>query len=137
MIHVFESSKELFEKMKKDKESADVAVKPWQDALKTGDFCVRSVDYNNGLIVIFTELIDSSYKEDRDRYKQPQLKNYRFGRHFSVMCPEGELGDVHVAAVDSSITKEMFEEARDGDFSMGVIQGWMARGWAPDFKKNQ
>lgn len=136
MIRQFNSPEEMFEEIRKDREAADSKVKPWQDKIKTGDFTVRVADCFGTPVVIFSKLVDPDYEEDRELYRQSHMKNMRFGWHYSVACTEGEPGDLHVAAVESKITEAMFNEARDNDWSMGVIQTWMARGWVPDFKKN-
>lgn len=58
-------------------------------------------------------------EHDMDEWDAPggvYAAGYRFGRHFSVLCPQGEPGFTHVAAL-SKITPSEFDDAR-------------ARGWA-------
>lgn len=39
-------------------------------------------------------------------------------RAYSLACPQGEMGDIHVSTIDEFMSKEQFESAR-------------ARGWDP------
>lgn len=136
MIREFDSADELFDAIRRERDEADAKVKPWQSAIKTGDFVMRIVEGFETPIVIFSKLVEPEYEEDREHYAQPHMKNFRFGWHYSVACAGGEPGDVHVAAVQSVITEEMFNQARDADWGLAVVQSWLAQGWLPDFKKH-
>ena len=39
------------------------------------------------------------FGEVLEGYQEAHLRHYRFCRCFSVACPEGEVGDVHVSTV--------------------------------------
>ena len=64
------------------------------------------------LLTIYGEIIESPFEQDREIFAQPHMKHYRLSRCFSVACPEGEIGDVHVSSIRSLLEKETFELAR-------------------------
>lgn len=111
IVQSFDNVEQLFDALKKGAETADAAVKDWQRKLKVGDF-FRQVE---GDLTIFGEVVDSPYEEDRARMaEQP---NRRMVKAYSMSCPEGELGTIHVSRVQSILTERGFEDAK-------------AKGWA-------
>lgn len=123
----YSSIDEMLDSMRKDQEAAEGRNAPWQYALKPGDLFVRSA----GGVAIYCEVLDPALpvdkgqhsQEDLDElkesaawYNEPHMKAFRFCRAFSVYCPRGELGDVHVSTASAKITPEHFESAK-------------ARGW--------
>jgi len=56
------------------------------------------------------------FGEAREGYREKHLQHYRFCRCYSVACPEGELGDVHVSTILCRISRGLFERVRK--------QGW-------------
>ena len=111
-IQFFDSVEEMFDEIHQAREAADARVKPWQAAIKLGDHFVRVEALGGDLLTIYGEVIESPYPEDREVFAQPHMKHYRLTRCFSVACPEGEIGDVHVSSVQLLIDKETFELAR-------------------------
>ena len=111
-IQSFDSTKEMFDEIRQAREAADARVKPWQAAIKLGDHFVRVVMFDAERLTIYGEIIESPFLQDREIFDQPHMKYYRFSRCFSVACPEGEIGDVHVSTILSLIDKETFELAR-------------------------
>lgn len=89
----------------KDKEAADSLVQPWQAKIKARDYFMRRV---HG-IPIYGQVL----KENK---RPKELKNYRFTKCFSVICPIGEKGEIHVSTIEKILTKEEFKEAR--------MRGW-------------
>ena len=83
-------------------------MRPWQARAEPGD---RFVSVSPEGLVIFGQVLEG--------YAEERLQHYRFCRCYSVVCPEGELGDVHVSTIGGFITAEQFDEARE-------------KGWAPD-----
>jgi len=58
-------------------------------------------------------------------YQQAHLRHYRFCRCFSVACPEGEVGDVHVSTVLCLISRAFFEAMRQAGLPATAWQaGW-------------
>ena len=109
-------------------------VQPFQAALKPGDYIVRS---QNGFI-IYGEILDptpalveeegldpEALAEMRAEHdyevqlrNQPHMAAYRFSKCFSQLCPQGELGDLHISTVTKVISKESFDEARNHGWPM-------------------
>jgi len=115
-IQSFDSYEEMFETIHQARKAADARVKPWQAAIKLGDHFVRVDALGGDLLTIYGEVIESPYPEDREVFAQPHMKHYRLTRCFSLACPEGEIGDVHVSTINKLMDKETFELAR--------ITGW-------------
>ena len=111
-IQSFDSYEEMSETIRRAREAADARVKPWQAAIKSGDHFVRVDALGGDLLTIYGEIIESPYPEDREIFAQPHMKHYRLTRCFSLACPEGEIGDVHVSTINKRMDKETFELAR-------------------------
>lgn len=101
-IEGFDDLDEMFLRMRKDQERADAQVRPWQVNLEAGDYCRR---IGPGFLIYHQILPDP---EERPA----GLENYRFTRGYSVACPDGELGDIHVSTVERRLSQEQFETAR-------------------------
>jgi len=100
-IEWFSTHEEAAERLDEAMKAADARVRPWQAAVKPGNCFVMEAE--DGLLV-FGEVLAGAEPE--------RLRHYRFCRCYSVACPEGELGDVHVSAIGRLISREVFEEAR-------------------------
>jgi hypothetical protein len=126
-IESFGSMEELMARVADARSTADKCALPFQMAAQYGD-CYLRLEFAEGL-VIFGELLDpvvldrpqnrqptEEEQEELDYvqsvYAQPHMKNYRFGRHYSTACPDGELGDIHVAVIAALLSREAFEAAR-------------------------
>lgn len=98
-------------------------VTPEQSSLGIGDHFVRIM---HGM-AIYGEVLDPAkpYHEgeltvddledlamEAEVYDADGMKEYRFTRCFSQVCPDGEMGDTHVGTVLSRITPEQFEMAK-------------------------
>jgi hypothetical protein len=122
---------ELFECERKAREAADAEVTLEQASLKPGDFCVRYVKTGKTSIAIYSEILDAAdfilkgrkvedldeeerteYEDVRDSYQEENMKNYRFTKSYSCLCPNGELGDIHISVVERKISQEEFLQAR-------------------------
>ncbi len=102
-IHSFDDLDDLFEQLRKDQRIADEQVQPWQAAVTAGDYVARP---GPGFLVYSEILEDPESREKR-------LEHYRFTRSYSVACPQGELGDIHVSTIEHVLSKERFERARE------------------------
>ena len=100
-VEVFNSLEEASKLIQQERKAADAKVKPWQARIKRGDCFATMVQ---GELVIFGEVLE--------RYQKPEMKHCRFCRCYSVACPQGELGDVHVSTIWWVISRDMFERAR-------------------------
>jgi hypothetical protein len=112
-VEFFDSHEAAARRLREAMEAADARVAPWQAALRPGE-CFLSI-VEDGLVV-FGEVLEG--------YSEPHLRHYRFCRCFSVVCPEGELGDVHVSTVACRISRQFLEEMRRA--------GWAMEGSPPD-----
>lgn len=102
-VYSFDDVDGLFKEMRKDMDAADINAKPWQLKIKAGGYFVRwsELGFN-----IYGEIL----VEGEPRQKELQL--YRLCRGYSVACPQGEMGDIHVSTIERLLTKAEFEEAR-------------------------
>lgn len=91
------------------REEADKHVQPFQADLRPGDFFIRYLSDED--LVIWGEILEP-HPEDAHLYEQPHMANYRSTRCFSLACPEGEIGDIHVVTVTTAIGRAQFEAAR-------------------------
>jgi len=107
-VEMFASIEEAMERLEKARQAADMRVKPWQAQVKPGNYFVNIAPEG---LVIFGEVLES--------YRGKRLRHYRFCRCYSVACPEGELGDVHVSTIRWIITREEFEQARANGWDRG------------------
>jgi len=86
----------------RQKREADQHTLSWQwELINPGTFAIRITD---GLL-IFSEILED--------YKEVGMLGFVYGRHYSVACTKGELGDAHRATFLVVITLEMFEVARN------------------------
>ena len=108
-IEYFDSFEDLIEVMRRDQKEADSRVQPWQAEIKPGDNVIRDSRLN---VPIYSEILP----DPKDR--PAPLKHYRFTRSYSVVCPDGEYGDIQVSTIKRKLTQEEFEEAKQ-------------RGWYP------
>ena len=100
MVHIefFESVEEMFEAEREAQEAANGRVQDWQRQIKAGDCFRQETPYGFDI-----------YGEVLEEHKAEHLENYRFCYCFSVACPEGEKGDVHVSVITEVIGREAFE----------------------------
>jgi hypothetical protein len=107
-VEFFDSDEALARRLQQAMKAADAKVRPWQAAILPGQCFITVAE--DDLLVFGTVL---------EGYTEERLQHYRFCRCYSVACPEGELGDVHVSTVLRLISREQFEAAQ-------------ARGWVPE-----
>ena len=108
-IKSFKSSDEMWQYLQNQKQAADGQVQPWQSEVKTGDFFRRQSNYDFSIYgVILPE----------EEPRATGLENYRFTKCYSIACPEGELGDIHVSTIEHLLLHEEFEKLKQ-------------RGWHP------
>lgn len=107
-IEAIESIERLFETEKRAREAADARTHDWQKQVRKGD-CFKRVTPDG--LEIFAEVLRE--------YTLPDMRNFRECRCYSFVCPEGEVGDVHVSTIDSLIDRATFEMARSK-----LIKAW-------------
>lgn len=116
-ITPIENLDDFFEQIAEARQTADSHVEPWQTELKTGDHFVRLVQpdpVGDKVFAIYGEVIKPEFEEgEEDYYLEPHMVHYRFCRCFSVMCPQGELGDTHVSTVGKKLSPTQFKLAKE------------------------
>jgi hypothetical protein len=104
------------EEIARARQQADDNVEAWQAEITIGDHFIRV----HGAIMIYGKVIDLDYEEDRELYKEPHMKNVRFTKCYSKLCPDGELGNTHVATMAFKMTAEQFENAREAKWPVDI-----------------
>lgn len=102
----FDTWDEAMAAINEARQAADGRVKPWQAAIKAGDYFVQGTEYD---FLIFGQVLES----DDEYYQSEEGKHFRFCRCFSVACPDSESGDVHVSVIGLVITEEVFNRFKD------------------------
>ncbi|MFO7898939.1 MAG: hypothetical protein R6V58_07750 [Planctomycetota bacterium] len=104
-VEFFDTHEEAMERLTEAMKAADARVVDWQAAMKPGEFFMAE---SGGDFPVFGEVLED--------YREKRLRHYRFCRCFSEVCPEGELGDVHVSTILCKLSRAAFERVRE--------QGW-------------
>ena len=102
-IFQFDDLDDLFSQMQSDQEAADSCVQEWQTAIKPGDYVCRP---GPGFL-IYSEILDDPEPRDSG------LENYRFTRSYSIACPAGELGDIHVSTIERTLAAHEFQNIKE------------------------
>jgi len=111
-VEFFDSVEEAQARLRQAMKAADAKVRLWQAAIGPGD-CFVADSSEEGLLV-FGEVLEG--------YTELHLRHYRFCRCYSVACPEGELGDVHVSTVLCRVSRAFFEAMRQEGWQMEAGQ---------------
>lgn len=125
IVKSYRNFKELIDGWEKDQLAADVGVQDWQRSAKPGDHFLTLPLCGVKVLPVFVEIIDpmdwwvkkgvvsalqlsgealEEYTAELEIYKKPHMVNYRLTRSFSVQCPNGEMGDVHVSTLVKPLT---------------------------------
>jgi len=126
-VKTFDSIEDLFAFQEANRRSADSHGMVSQRDIGVGSCLLRY--FEDADLIIYGEVTDSlAYYEGKDldagdgelraeyEYEkaaraEPHMKNYRFANCYSVMCPEGEPGDVHISVMQP-IAREVFDLAK-------------------------
>ena len=130
-ITFYDSDEEMWEHEAKARKLADERVNPWHLKVRAGDILVSDPGYG---FPIFHEVLDNekivgdNFKKYGDDYEDegvyildtycfnPEPWNYRFCRSYSEVCPNGELGDIHLSIALGKIPRDIFEDIRDNGY---------------------
>jgi hypothetical protein len=118
-IYEFDSVEDLFAAMEADQKAADEAAKTHHlkvEDFKHGDyFASPRPDFG---VVIFGEVWEycEKYPEDNESIQEARQRGYLYGRCFSPICPEGEIGSTHITNVSAKVSAEVFERAKANGF---------------------
>lgn len=113
-ITFYDSFEEMMEDLGRAMKEADARVKPTQAGIEPGQYFIN---FRYGLdLPIFGEILDIKKlgvdEEEQEyinrSYSQPHMRFYRPTKAYSMACPEGEIGDIHLSEVDAIIDPELF-----------------------------
>lgn len=97
----YENLDDMFQDMRRAEEEANAHLHPSQSKIGYGDHWMRTVPEAD--VIVFGRIYgreEEMIGEDRESQAMMDTsyaRGYRFGRAFSVICPEGELGSTHIA----------------------------------------
>jgi len=121
-IQFFDNTDDMFTAIRRGVEAAKARATPRQNAITYGDYWLRVVDdfVICGRITPQEELwateaeLGASAEEiesEKEMQEASYADGFRFGRAYSIVCPEGELGDTHVSDM-VPITEEEFNQSK-------------------------
>jgi len=118
-IRAFSSLDEMFAALDADQEVATEVAKTHPvkiEDLRHGDF-FASPRPDHG-VVVYGEVWEHSedYPEDNEHIQESRDGGYVYGRCYSPIVPEGEIGSTHITRVGAKITAEEFEAAKANGF---------------------
>jgi len=105
-IQSFDSVEEIFDAEVRAQKRANENPDDWQKSLHKGDYFVK--DSGPGCPIFGRVLRE---------YKQKGMANYRFCECYSVACPYGERGDVHVSTIGKKIDENVFTRFKQNGWS--------------------
>lgn len=114
-VKTFQSSEEMFADL-------EARVEAGREAAKIHHIKAADLPHGSYFVyghfevgeLIFGEVIEvTEYPEDNESIAQGRENGYIFARCYSVLCPEGELGDTHITRISRVISKEEFEVAKE------------------------
>lgn len=130
VVQSFDNFEDMMKAVNRGVERAKASATPRQNAITFGDYWMAPrPDWDLvifGYVMTEDELYSSSAYNGVDpeeiEYEKAAMAasyadGFRFGRAYSVACPEGELGDSHVCTM-IQITKEQFERAKDNGWDL-------------------
>lgn len=104
IVFTFDSDEEAIAFAQDIEDDANAATLSWQSELKLGNYFVSNfqglVIYNR---IVQTEPLPGEY---------PFAPNHVLVEAFSVVEPDGELGDAHLVTAERQLTQSQFEKAR-------------------------
>ena len=121
-VESFDNLDDMFARIQEGVEQAKSRATDEQNAITYGDYWVRLWKdlFIFGYIMTEDELYSGSAydnaSEEEIAYEKEQAKRtyadgFRFGQAYSIVVPDGELGDTHVSTMQR-ITKNQFEAAK-------------------------
>jgi len=102
-ITPFDSFDEMMERLRREMAAADARVQPWQAEVEAGDYFVRQTPYE---FQVYGEVLPDEEPREADG------RHYRFCKCYSIACPDGELGDVHVSVIERLLSRQEFDDAK-------------------------
>lgn len=128
----FDDFDEMIAALKRGTDRANQLATPEQKAITYGDYWMREWDTGYGEVIqifgyilteeeIYSDPVYDGIDPEEIAWEKENMRanyenGYRFGRAYSVVCPEGELGDTHVYDM-IKIDKETFEAAKENGWN--------------------
>jgi hypothetical protein len=100
----FGSFEEMLAFVQQARANADSRVEDWQRQLQAGEYFVSYSP--EAELLIYSQIVAPDPEEPE------LLENYRLVRGYSVIVPQGELGEAHVVSAFGRLTQAQFEKAR-------------------------
>ena len=97
----------------KNQEIAALNIPSWAGNIKVGDYFVREWED----LTIWGVVLPNEW--EAGVVTSYEGRAYRFARNYSIECPNGELGDVHLSEIGRLVSKAEFEKAK--------ADGWAKR----------
>ena len=115
---MFDDIGDFLKEEQRAQDEAALRIPPWAATIKVGDFVTREHKSRSHTFRIWSEVLPMTEEDEEGNEIEGSYEGhaYRFTRSFSVICPDGELGDVHLSVIERIVTRDEFEAAR-------------ARGW--------
>ena len=113
-ITFYNTLEEMFEDMDKQRRIADKSVNPIQALIQPGQYYVN---YQPDIdLFVFGEILDyktlgateHEQKQINELYSQTHMRYFRPSKAYSTICPNGEIGDVHLSTILAVIDKKFF-----------------------------
>ena len=113
-VTFYGSFDEMMDDLGRAMQIADSHVRPAQESIQPGQ-CYINYKPELGFF-IFGEILDHKTlgydKEEQDYidqlYSEPHMRFYKPVKAYSVACPMGEGGDLHLSDIDAVIDKRLF-----------------------------
>ena len=131
-IQFFDNTDDMFDAISRGVESAKARATEKQNAITYGDYWMRM--WEGFLIFGYIQTREELDAEERrlgaseeelesehEAMDYSYSNGFRFGRAYSIIESEGELGDTHVSDM-IPITKEEFEQAKECFWSLEAVQ---------------
>jgi hypothetical protein len=118
-VKFYSSLEEMMQAEEEAQRKAAEYIQPWQRRIKGGDILIKNYpDFPIVCEVIDVEkeakqLLDKGYDEIEiaswlDSYREHHMGDYRLTKCYSIVVPDGEIGDSHLSEFAGHLRKEDF-----------------------------
>lgn len=134
MVESFDTWGEALARMEEREQAANARVTPEQRSIGWDDYWLRLWRDGDDVLAIFGHVWpEERAKREPDEAEEAEAtyrRGYRFGEAFSVACPEGELGDTHIADMMLKLSAEEFAVARACGWDTERLREERIEAWA-------
>jgi hypothetical protein len=121
-VETFETYEEMFESLQKQREQARKQTEnlgSFLEKFREPGTCF--VQVHPAGFWIYGKVEGSEYEEDQEMLEASFRDGYIFCRAASELCPEGELGSIHISQINAVISPLLYESAKQ--------KGWPSHPW--------